>query len=130
MPFAVFDIDGTRTDTMEVDVACYEAAVRAKLGLDIPEDWPEGDEVTDDAILETACRRAGRPVPAPHVQDRIADRVAQLRNAGWKVAMATGAWRPSVTVELRAAEVPFKGVVLARSSDHRSRAVPLGTSTV
>lgn len=147
MPVAVFDIDGTLTDTYEVDVECYEAAVLAELGLEIPSDWPTFDEVTDAAILATACHRLGRPIPDQEVQSRIAHRVAELleaayaegpdrfraipgavgifqtlTEAGWTVAMATGAWRPSALVKLRAAGVPFEGTPLASSSDHPSRA--------
>jgi phosphoglycolate phosphatase-like HAD superfamily hydrolase len=147
MPVAVFDIDGTLTDTNDVDVECYEAAILAELGLEIPGDWPTFDEVTDAAILATACHRTGRPVPEQEIQDRIANRVAELleaalaadpdrfraipgaegifrvlRHAGWGVAMATGAWRPSALVKLRAAGVPLEDVPLASSSDHWSRA--------
>lgn len=147
MPVAVFDIDGTLTDTNDVDVECYEAALLAELELEIPSDWPSFDEVTDAAILEAACRRRGRPVPDRRVQSRVADRVAELleialeaapdrfravsgaeeifrvlAEAGWNVAMATGAWRPSALVKLRGAGVPHRGVPLASSSDHPVRA--------
>lgn len=147
MPIAVFDIDGTLTDTCDVDVECYEAAVLAELGLEIPNDWPTFDEVTDAAILATACHRVGRPVPEQEVQNRIAHRVGELleaaweagperfraipgaenifrilTEAGWQVAMATGAWRPSALVKLRAAGVPFEDTPLASSSDHPARA--------
>jgi len=147
MPVAIFDIDGTLTDTMEVDVECYEAAILAELEVEIPADWPTFNEVTNSAILATACQRMGRQVPDREVQDRIANRVANLleaalesapdrfraipgaesifrvlEEAGWQVAMATGAWRPSALVKLRGAGVPFDGVPLASSSDHPARA--------
>lgn len=147
MPIAVFDIDGTLTDTYEVNLECYEAAVFAELGLEIPNDWPTFDEVTDAAILATTCHRSGRPVPEQEVQNRIAHRVAELleaawaerpdrfraipgaegifeilKDAGWKVAMATGAWRPPALVKLRVSGMPFEDTPLASSSDHPSRA--------
>lgn len=147
MPVAVFDIDGTLTDTFDVDVECYEAAVRAEIDLEIPGDWPTFDEVTDAAILATACERLGRPTPDRVTQDRIARRVADLlqavlnraperfnavpgaadifrvlSDAGWSVAMATGAWRPSALVKLRGAGIPHEGVPLASASDHTARA--------
>jgi phosphoglycolate phosphatase-like HAD superfamily hydrolase len=147
MPIAVFDIDGTLTDTMDVDVQCYEAAVRSGLGLEIPEDWPDFDEVTDAAILATACERGGLEPPSADTQARIADAVgallavalresperfmpvagarsvfAHLRASGWLVAMATGAWRPSALVKLDGAAIPHVDVPLATSSDHASRA--------
>lgn len=147
MPIAVFDIDGTLTDTLHVDIECYETAIRAELGLEIPSDWSTFDEVTDTAILATACERQGVPVPEPAVEERIALLVAQLlaeafletperfrpipgatevfgrlEEAGWKVAMATGAWRPSALVKLDGAGIPHDGVPLASSSDHPARA--------
>jgi beta-phosphoglucomutase-like phosphatase (HAD superfamily) len=63
MPGAVFDIDGTLTDTFDVDVECYEEAIRDELGLDITSDWRTFDEVAHAAILRTACERLGRRVP-------------------------------------------------------------------
>lgn len=146
MPIAVFDIDGTLTDTMDVDVECYEAAIREVLGLQIPDDWPSFEEVTDSAILAIACERQGRPLPDPHTERRIADRVAvllsmeldrtperftpipgargvfaALRAAGWRIAMATGAWRPSAEVKLAGAGIPCEDVPLATSSDCKAR---------
>ena len=147
MPLAVFDIDGTLTDTMDVDVQCYEEAVRTELGIQIPGDWAELPEVTDAAILMSACERLGVPAPDAETQRRVAARLGELlalelaraparfravpgateifgelRAAGWRVAMATGAWRPSAVVKLEGADIPWEGVPLATSSDHRARA--------
>lgn len=143
---AVFDIDGTLTDTMGVDIECYVAAVREVVGIDISEDLEVYDEFTDAAVLETACRLRDRPRPTPDLQRRTARRVAamledalastphrfrpipgarhvfaSLRRAGWRVAMATGAWRPSAIVKLTGAEIPHEGIPLATSSEHRAR---------
>lgn len=143
---AVFDIDGTLTDTMGVDIECYVAAVREVVGVDVPEDPEAYDEFTDAAVLETACRLRDHPRPTPDVQRRTALRLAEmleealgstphrfqpipgarevfasLREAGWRVAMATGAWRPSAMVKLTGAEIPFEGIPLATSSEHRAR---------
>ena len=146
MPIAVFDIDGTLTDTMDVDVECYEAAILEDLGIQIPEDWAALQEITDSAILASACELQGRPAPERSTELRIASRVAQLleaalshsperfqpipgattvfqflAQAGWDVVMATGAWQPSALVKLDAAGVPHDGIPLATSSDHRAR---------
>lgn len=143
---AVFDIDGTLTDTMDVDVECYETAVREVLELDIPATWADFDEITDTAIVEQACELAGRPPPGEGLRRQAAERVAALleqalegfperfrpipgarnvfgalRDAGWEVAMGTGAWRPSAQVKLRGAEIPTAGVPLATSTEHRAR---------
>jgi phosphoglycolate phosphatase-like HAD superfamily hydrolase len=142
----VFDIDGTLTDTMDVDVECYEVAAREVLGIGIPADWASFDEVTDSAILATACARVGRRPPDPASEARVAERVGELLQeafrrsperfspipgartvfqalaaAGWRVAMATGAWRPSALVKLEAAGIPTAGVPLATSTDRAAR---------
>lgn len=147
MPLAVFDIDGTLTDTMDVDLECYEAAILSELGLEMPGDWSSFEEVTDASILAVACERSGRPAPDVAIQARIADLVGELlsqqleqspdrfpavrgatgvfealRRAGWQVAMATGAWRPSALVKLKGAGIPCTDVPLASASDHPARA--------
>ena len=146
MPIAVFDIDGTLTDTMDVDVECYEGAIREILGIEVPATWPSMDEVTDSAILETTCQEHGHPLPDGGTLRRIADRVSELltiqlrerperftpipgareifaglRGMGWRVAMATGAWRPSTVVKLAGARIPTDGVPLATSTEYRAR---------
>jgi len=143
----VFDVDGTLTDTMAVDVECYEAAIREIAGVELPTDWPALEDVTDVTILMTAYERRGLPLPDGETQRRIADRVGELlrtaleetperfqpipgatevfghlRRAGWGVAMATGAWRPSALVKLTGAGVPHADVPLASASDHPGRA--------
>jgi len=145
---AVFDIDGTLTDTMDVDVECYVAAVRETLDIeiDVSVEWTSFDEVTDTAVLETICELDGRPAPDAALQRRTSRRMAELleealtatperfrpipgapdvfdllRAAGWQVAMATGAWRPSARVKLRGAGIPVEGVPLATSTEHRAR---------
>jgi phosphoglycolate phosphatase-like HAD superfamily hydrolase len=148
---AVFDIDGTLTDTMGVDVECYVTAVREVVGIHVPEDPEVYDEFTDAAVLETACRLRDRPRPTSAIQRRTALRLAELleealvstphrfrpirgardvfeslKQAGWRVALATGAWRPSAMVKLTGAEIPHQGVPLATSSEHRARTDIIG----
>lgn len=146
-PLIIFDIDGTLTDTMDVDVECFERAVLELVGVEIPTSWSEFDEVTDPAIVETTCRLLGRPVPDQKTLRLAAQRTGELlnealamapgrfppirgattvferlRSSGCRVAMATGAWRPSAEVKLRGAGVADRGVPLATSSEHRARA--------
>ncbi|MBT8487823.1 MAG: HAD family hydrolase [Gemmatimonadetes bacterium] len=146
-PLVVFDIDGTLTDTMDVDVECFERAVLEVVGVEIPATWSSFGEVTDPAIVETACRLAGRPTPDEVTLHRAADRTGELleaalttspsrfspvpgaptifdrlRAAGCRVAMATGAWRPSAEVKLRGSGLADASVPLATSSEHPARA--------
>ncbi|MGD2047294.1 MAG: haloacid dehalogenase-like hydrolase [Gemmatimonadota bacterium] len=142
----VFDIDGTLTDTMDVDVECFEDAIRAALGVALPRDWPTLHDVTDVTVLAAACERGDVPMPDLEAQGRIADEVGRLlearlaeephrfraipgatevfevlAGAGWNVAMATGAWRPSALVKLRGGGIPYADVPLATCSDHPTR---------
>lgn len=145
-PLVVFDIDGTLTDTTDVDVECFERAVLEVVGVEIPATWTSFDEVTDPAIVETACRLAGQRTPDEKTLRRAAERTgelleraltaapsrfspvpgastifARLRAAGCRVAMATGAWRPSAEVKLRGAGIADASVPLATSSEYRAR---------
>ena len=142
----IFDIDGTLTDTTDVDVECYELAVREILGLESPGDWQELDDVTDPLILAEACRRADRRPPDDALCTEVARRIGRLledrlrsnpgrfspirgarrlivaaREAGWQVGIATGAWRPSAEVKLRGAGIPYDGVPLATASERWAR---------
>lgn len=142
----VFDIDGTLTDTMDVDVECYNRAVLEVIGVEIPSNWSDFDEVTDRGILETACHLAGREPPDEASCLRAAERTGELlrdalqraperfepvpgarsvfrrlEEAGCVVAMATGAWRPSAVVKLRGAGIDVGSVPLVTSSEHRAR---------
>ena len=146
MPIAVFDIDGTLTDSMDVDLECYKRAIQEELGIEMPEHWATLDEITDSAILAAACELQGQAVPERMTEHRIASRVAQflevtlshspercesipgattvfriLELEGWDVAIATGAWRPSALVKLKTARIPYDGVPIATSSDHYAR---------
>lgn len=145
-PIAVFDIDGTLTDTVDVDLECYETAIWESLGIELPSSWPSMNEVTDPAILATACEMQGRKVPDPETQELIAARVGELlavelrhrpqrfspipgardvfrelRSAGWQIAMATGAWRPSALIKLKGAQIPTEGVPLATATEEPAR---------
>lgn len=146
MPVAVFDIDGTLTDTTSIDVECYRAALRSELGLELPKDWDTLPQITDSGILAALCRREGRPELNQEAEKRVALRVRDLlekallsspdrfrpisgareilstvRKAGWRVAIATGAWRESALVKLRGARIHYHGIPLCTSSEHRDR---------
>ena len=72
MPIAVFDVDATLTDTMDVDIECYERAIQEELGVEMPEHWATLEEIADSAILAAACElqgirfQRGRPSAVSH----------------------------------------------------------------
>lgn len=145
---AVFDVDGTLTDTMGVDNECYRAAVAQALELDEAAiDWKGAAHVTDAGIFEWLCAAhqcehlaasAGARARADFIErlrtalDVAPERftaipgapnaIRRLPDSGWSVAFATGGWGPSAKMKLRAADIPVNDVVFACADDAVTRA--------
>lgn len=144
---AVFDIDGTLTDTNAVDNECFVRAVAEVFGLDADQlDWSRAPHITDMALLHWLCEEHCGRCPgeaevaavidrflallgdqlraAPHRFNMIPGAAAvfdSLRAAGWEIALATGACEPSARLKLRAAGFAVDGCVLASSTDAAAR---------
>jgi phosphoglycolate phosphatase-like HAD superfamily hydrolase len=144
---AVFDIDGTLTDTNAVDDECFLRAAAEVFEVDVARlDWSGAPHVTDSAIARWLCtahkarlptdselarmterfvgflrdelaQAAERFAPVPGVRDLFAD----LRAVGWEVALATGGWDPSARLKLAGAGLDDAPLVLASSSDAATR---------
>ncbi len=144
---AVFDIDGTLTDTDSIDDACFLRAVGETLGVEATRvDWSAAPHVTDSALLRWLAKQHGRlPLSdrtATLVEDRFlelletervfsavqfrpvagADRLfTALAHAGWTSAIATGGWERSARLKLSAADLDAGTLALASSSDASTR---------
>ena len=144
---AVFDIDGTLTDTNSVDEECFLRAVADVLGLDAAGlCWFEVPHVTDSDLLRWLCRRyCGRTLRAGEAEATIGRFLALLqrelrsaperfrpmpgalaalrllRESGWEVALATGGWEPSARLKLAAAGLAAEDLPLASASDAPTR---------
>ena len=144
---AIFDVDGTLTDTTGVDDECYRDAVAA--ALDVPPsvvDWSGAAHVTDAGLLQWlwSAHREGEPTLADVARARselvrrlnaalrenpsrfgaIAGAQSVLRSIvgnGWRVAVATGGWGPSARLKLAAARFEIHESVIACSDDATSR---------
>jgi phosphoglycolate phosphatase-like HAD superfamily hydrolase len=149
---AVFDIDGTLTDTNAVDDECFLRAIADTLGLDAAAlDWSDAPHVTDAGLLRwIAGRYAGRPVRAAESEAVLRRFLALLRGAlaatparfraiagadtvlpaltarGWHTALATGGWDDSARLKLAAIGIDGRDVVLASSSDAETRVEIMG----
>jgi phosphoglycolate phosphatase-like HAD superfamily hydrolase len=125
---ALFDIDGTLTDTNRVDGECFVAALREVFGIDsINEDWSQYPHTTDRSILGALLRRAwsreateeellahrqrfvalmtermARDVEIPGAVDFL----ARLRREDWTLVLCTGAWSDSARLKLDRAGFP------------------------
>jgi phosphoglycolate phosphatase-like HAD superfamily hydrolase len=144
---AIFDIDGTLTDTNGVDDDCYRAAVAGALRIDPGiYDWTKAAHITDAGIFQWVASELGRPAPSiaetdhaiatlggeltavcerePHRFAEIAGARAALnviRDDGWCIAVATGCWGESARIKLRAANIDIPDDVLACADDAVAR---------
>lgn len=144
---AIFDIDGTLTATNAVDDECYARAVAEMLDV-APDaiDWSDTPHVTDGAIARYLWgrhrTRAAEARDLAEIQQRFLatlraeltrapERFAAIAGAGaliphllcggWHVALATGGWRASATVKLRAAGLEAADLPMACADDAESR---------
>ena len=144
---AVFDIDGTLTDTNAVDDQCFVRAVAEVLELDSGLlDWSAAPHFTDEALLHWLAEHHGRLPLSSHVHDTVVDRFVELleaevtaspwrfrpipgagslfqelQRAGWTCALATGGWERSARLKLRAAGLHEAGLAFASSDDALTR---------
>src|SRR3954466_1485532 len=124
----IFDLDGTLLETNEVDTECYVAACRDELDVDLSAiAWSDFAHITDSAIAEELLTRSLRGAEAGVLErmkltffellSRAAasspqrfrsvagaeSLVVRLSSIGWKIVIATGAWRTSVEIKIAAA---------------------------
>jgi phosphoglycolate phosphatase-like HAD superfamily hydrolase len=144
---AVFDIDGTLTDTNAVDDECFVEAVGGVLGIDAAAlDWSEAPHITDTGLLRWLAERHRGRLPELHEMDAVQSRFVEslreaaqvtperfqsvagaqsvfgeLRTRGWHVAVATGGWQASAVLKLRAIALDVDDLVFASSSDAETR---------
>jgi beta-phosphoglucomutase-like phosphatase (HAD superfamily) len=123
---AVFDIDGTLTDTNAIDSECFVEALEAEYGIhSIDTDWSSYPHTTDRGIVREILRRAWSREAEEHElaahRERFVELLSRhesraipgaieflrfLRGRGWSVVLCTGAWRDSARVKLRTAGFP------------------------
>jgi len=144
---AIFDIDGTLTDTNAVDDECYCCALGEALELTPDEiDWADAPHITDSGITNWLWEKHRHRSPTRDDVSRVRSRFVELLSArlsatpqrfaavagartvlpllradGWSVAVATGAWGASATLKLKAAEIAYTDVPLACADDASTR---------
>jgi phosphoglycolate phosphatase-like HAD superfamily hydrolase len=148
MKLAIFDIDGTLTNTNKVDDECFVEAFAKVLGIaDIDTDWAAYPHTTDEGITlhvfreklgcspeETELAQFKRSfVNMMSEQYRVdssgfaavdgaAVALSKLKqDSDWAVAIATGCWRDSASLKLRAAGLDTGGIPAAYAEDALSR---------
>jgi len=145
---AIFDIDGTLTSTNRVDDECFvKALFDAHAITEIDTDWATYQHTTDTGItLQIFQEKFGRN-PEDTELDKFkccfvkmlseqyhanSSSFAEIAGASialnrlkrepdWAVAIATGCWRESALLKLRAAKIDIEGIPAAYAEDGLSR---------
>jgi len=132
---ALFDVDGTLTDTNAIDTVCFIEALHDEFGIDsVDDDWSTYTHTTDRGILTEILRRAWSRQPAEADLQRHRERFLTilrermtsvreiagaiaflpfLREKGWTIVLCTGAWRASARLKLDRAGFPADLVISA-----------------
>ncbi len=146
---ALVDIDGTLTDTVQVDYECFLRALKEAFDIDgdLTEEWEGVEHVTDAGAFQhifhrqmsrnpradeadhfvavfiglleqEAARSPGRFAEIPGAREWLA---ALRSRPEWEVAVATGCYRESAELKLRAARLTADKSRMATASDRVSR---------
>ena len=148
MKLAIFDIDGTLTNTNSVDNECFvKALAEAHAITEIDTDWATYPHTTDSGItLHIFQEKFGRNPEEAELGTfkccfvnmlseqyqsnsssfaEIAGASIALdrlrRESDWAVAIATGCWRESALLKLSAAKIHIDGIPAAYAEDGLSR---------
>jgi phosphoglycolate phosphatase-like HAD superfamily hydrolase len=148
MNLAIFDIDGTLTNTNSVDDRCFvDAMAEAHAITDISTDWASYPHTTDSGIMDHVFQeKLGRGPEESELGkfkscfvsllsaqynsqasnfDEIAGASRALdrlkRTPDWAIAIATGSWRESALLKLKAARIDVDDVPAAYAEDGLSR---------
>ena len=145
MRLALFDLDGTLTDTNAVDGECYVEAMLTELGCVLNPDWATYQHCTDAGIAHEALSNFfGRPASSEEIdrlrerfvallEDRLAEDpsrfavipgaaalLSRLQEEGWHLCIATGGWSRSAELKRRAAGLP-QAISIFSSDLHHTR---------
>ncbi len=151
MKLVIFDIDGTLTDTVNVDDFCYAEALRDIIKLDINNlDWPtikEQGTGTDMGMLLAICSTICKGIPRPEEKrlffyyfkacltklsisnpERFQPVKGGLEffehirnNHDYDVAVATGSWEETGQIKLKAAGYDITGLPYAHCNKYSNR---------
>jgi phosphoglycolate phosphatase-like HAD superfamily hydrolase len=156
MHLVMFDIDGTLTQTDDVDGECYAQAVEEVLNTPpIDRDWSTYRHVTDSGIaseiIRTRFGRDPREGELESIKNRFVERLREALDGDSTrclpvtgasrmltaltgrldlfVALATGGWRQSALLKLATAGFHLDGIILATSDDSICRKQIMSVAT-
>ncbi len=155
MKLVIFDIDGTLTQTSRVDEICFTRAFADTHGLEIlAEHWSGCPHVSDSGVTQHLFQYYFGRDPLDHESGAIKQRLVDLleehrrldcsyfaeipraaetfnhlvESRGWAKAIATGCWRPSAEMKLRAASIEYHGVPGGFAEDGVAREAIVGAA--
>jgi len=148
MKLAIFDMDGTLTNTNKVDGECFARSLQLEFGVDITSlPWDEDTHITGSGITYWIFQQVFARYPEAEEIQRLINRFVgllkeahqaspqffnEIAGAGyllrllsgtsdWKIAIATGDWYAPATHKLKCAKIPIEGIPLSTSDDVFSR---------
>ena len=148
MNLAIFDIDGTLTETDRVDEICFvQALADAHAITGVSTDWAGYPHTTDSAITRHIFQEKLKRAPEEAELLKFQTRFVQLLNerraedpslfaeidgapvmlrrlnqeTQWRVAIASGSWRASAALKLKAAGIGVDDYPAAFADDGFSR---------
>jgi len=147
-PLVVFDIDGTITDTVEVDDFCFVKTFHDLFDIDLNQvDWGEFKYVTDlgisNQIFEENFQRPPTNTEIESIKTHFlgllskrfraeptkfseipgaANFLKELKAKSYPIAIATGGWKETAIFKLEKVGVRIENIPFANSNHHYSRA--------
>lgn len=149
MNLIIFDIDGTLTQTNDVDSKCFAQAIKDALKItDLNTNWPSYKYSTDSGLVkqiyEEFLQREPTDIEINSIREEfvhylkyewqnnkkcyvpvlgaaaILHQINQLSN--WHLAIATGGWKQSALFKLDSAHIAHENIPKAYADDHIERA--------
>ncbi len=148
MKLAIFDIDGTLTNTSQVDALCFKRALAELYAItEIGPEWESSPHHTDSGITHHIFRRRLGRAPSEEELSRFKHYFVELlrqyqrsdpaffaeipgaaamldllgRESDWAVALATGCWQLSARMKLEAAGLRMEDVPAGFAEDGLAR---------
>lgn len=146
MKLAIFDIDGTMTDTSLIDANCFAQTVEEIFNISgVNTDWNNYEHVTDSSILREILKKRKHKITEKEFENfesqfckllhnayemdpstfmpitGIQEFLSLLRQQGIGIAIATGGLRKSAQLKLKCGCINIDGIPLASANDALKR---------
>ena len=139
----IFDVDGTLTDTMDIDTTCFAESIHELYpGITINTNWESYQYSTDTGfLLEIFSNNFSREPTAEELSQiqtcffkRLTSAFYQqsikctpiegaltifekLKAINWQIAIATGCWEKSALLKLELAKIPYNFIPMGHGGD-------------